>query len=114
MGILLQEDVHGFSVGFLTNLQKRDKTLICDGFIAKPPKNISKTLESFVNQNFYTPDFRKNFVLKMRTKMILFAGKNRNRKFVKTVALHPCTSPDSREGRNHSAGTIPRPWERKK
>ncbi len=46
--------------------------------------------------------------------MILVAGKHRDRKFVKIVALHPCTSPDSREGRNRSAGTIPRPWERKK
>ncbi len=39
---------------------------------------------------------------------------NENCEIVKIVALHPCTSPDSREGRNHSAGTIPRPWERRK
>jgi hypothetical protein len=78
-------------------------------FHCEKPKNISKTLESSVKKKFYTPDFRDNFVPKSIIKMKRVDGKYSNRKFVKIVALHPCTSPDSREGRNHSAGTIPRP-----
>jgi hypothetical protein len=80
MGILLQKDVHGFSVGFLKNPKKRDKTQICDGLIANN-KKIS-CLIGRVNKTPYTPDFRDNFVPKIKTKMILVAGKSLGIKFV--------------------------------